>query len=342
MTTVVRTPEFSQARILKPFAGFEAKYEGLDPSEYPIAMPGTLDHMAGQPGYDPNLLSGVPVPMGSKIKLWLPRLQNPGPYGSSPGAESLSYRYLLVWRVRSLTDANADLSRQLVGHFGRALEGVPQEASPVAAISSAGPRIVLPAAITSVQLPGLAVSVAGETATQKGQEFWADEADEYPVLPPGGVDGPYWPEPITTNVSSNAFRVFPPFAWPAPLSPNYNGQSLPGGASAKLGRAGLLSQGFYVDGNGTGNPLGVDGSTFKNQDGSKQAAFQAGPVFDVVNTEAEGDELILLVYRPLQLFEGASEVGWEFEDFDTPISAIFGSQSGPNVGAYLFTGSSAG
>lgn len=349
MTTYVRTPEFSQARILKPFAGFEEKYEGLDPSVYPIAMPGTLDPRAGKDGYDPNLLAGVPVPMGSKVKLWLPRLQSTQPYGGASAQDELSYRYLVVWRVRSLGEQTQDSSQQLVGHFGQTLQGVPQVPSNITAISSPGGRVVIPASISSVQIPNRAVDVNGTLGT-KGQEFWSDNTT--PAAVPGGVEGAYWPEPTVKNVTSEEYRVFPPNEWPAPLSPNYNGQVIDetgsggGFACAKLGRAGLLSQGFYADANGTGTSYGADASgPLQNAAASRQAGLQSGPVFDVVNLEAEGDEMILLVYRPLKFRPQASETGWEFGDLDLPLSALFGRGTGesyPNVGAYLFTGSSAG
>lgn len=132
----IRTPELSVANILKPFAGFESKYQGVPVESNPIAIPGNLDFLAGKPGFDPSLLAGVPVPIGSDALLYFPRIT--AAYGVSPPI----YSYTVIWRMRALLDANDDPNAKLAGNLGRRLTGIPDTSG-----SSPGPRNVIPAAV---------------------------------------------------------------------------------------------------------------------------------------------------------------------------------------------------
>ena len=58
--------QFSMARIVKPFANFEARYQG-NSAGFPIGFPGVLDRLAGQNGYDPFLLAAMPMPIGGGL-----------------------------------------------------------------------------------------------------------------------------------------------------------------------------------------------------------------------------------------------------------------------------------
>lgn len=99
---VMADAQFGAARVVKPFPGFESRYQGL-PGTTPIALPGVLDSLAGKPGYDPNLMAGVPVPMGSKLMLWFPSVIGGGSAG--PGQSiTWPYRYEIRWRLRNLSD----------------------------------------------------------------------------------------------------------------------------------------------------------------------------------------------------------------------------------------------
>ncbi len=139
--------QFSNVRVAKPFSGFITKYQGLQISKNPIAMPGNLDPRAGTPGYDPNLIAGIPVPMGSKVMLWLPRF---GPISYSVGG-AMTYQYRLCWRIRSLEEQTGDVNDLLSGHLGQQLPGIPQAAGPSGS-GSPGLRYIVPAAFETVQL----------------------------------------------------------------------------------------------------------------------------------------------------------------------------------------------
>lgn len=96
---VLADAQFSVAGVVKPFLGFEELYQG-QPVSIPIAIPGTLDQDAGKTGFDPNLLSAIPVPFGSKVCLWLPTIFN----ATMGNLTVQPYRYTFVWRVRNLAD----------------------------------------------------------------------------------------------------------------------------------------------------------------------------------------------------------------------------------------------
>ncbi len=100
--------QFSVAKVFRPFSGFETVYEGL-PCTTPIAFPGTLDPSAGKSGYDPNLLAGIPVPLGAKLTLWIPNIV----YGP---ASMVPYTYQILWRLRNLQDFR-DPARRAAYHY---------------------------------------------------------------------------------------------------------------------------------------------------------------------------------------------------------------------------------
>lgn len=88
-------------RFLRPFPNFERVYQGKD-GTLPIAFPGTLDLFAARSvqGYDPNLIAGITVPMGSRITIWIP--QTIAGY-----IVNALYRYQIVWRLRNVRDYRA-------------------------------------------------------------------------------------------------------------------------------------------------------------------------------------------------------------------------------------------
>lgn len=325
MTT--RTPEYSIARIAKPFAGFETKYAGLNPRGNPIAIPGSLDQFAGTAGYDPNLLAGIPVPMGAKIYIWLPRF-----FPSMYAGDALSYRYRFVWRLRSLAEQTADADNSLTSHFGRLLPGVPQipsGSSNPAVIASlnptAGPRFVIPAAFESVQIVNnkfYVTDIGG--AEQPVQQGTLDGVGGVP-LNPEGQD----PADIAVVVARTNTYINPSDQYQAPISPKYPG---PNALSLKQGAAGLLSQGFYPDQAG-----------WATNDFEQNQGYSAGGQYVLYETEVKGDDLIILLDRATSLENPA----WDFEGVDRNVSRIFGTDAGtrpalPTLGLYLVTGSGAG
>ena len=270
--------EMSNARILRPPAGFEGVYQGISASDFPIAIPGTLDTQAGDPGFDPNLMAGVPIPMQSRLLLWLPM---PVPI---EGITQSVYEYRILWRLRSSESQNrfnqsttSPLQKGLVGHLPKNFDGVPND--PSQPNSPAQARVVLPCAITSVAYeqsePGTTlddgvINLRGERVSVRGRSYGPSSA---PRLVPG-----------------------------------------PGNAVA--------SQGIY--------PFP-----------SASPGLQGGPVFLPYQTDAFGDEYIILASRP-----GGVGTDWDFQGEDLGFSMIFGTAGGTRtplegLGIYAFTGSGA-
>lgn len=179
------------ARVLKPPDNFEDTYQGLSAVNVPIAIPGTLDFRAGQRGYDPALMAGIPIPIGTRLLLWLPQpilvegLPNPEPY-----------EYRIMWRLRTQDDTNEAANRSppgqvgLVGHLNQALPGVPAD-------NGANPndqtqeRIVIPCALQSILFEqnepastfgDVANNLRGERYSVRGQSYSSDGLGEAPLV----------------------------------------------------------------------------------------------------------------------------------------------------------------
>lgn len=115
---VLADAQFGVVRVFRPFLGFETVYQD-QPVSVPIAIPGTLDPDAGKPGFVANLLAGIPLPLGSKMKAWVPTIFQPNT--EPPGGFVVQpYLYRFVWRVRNLGDFRA---RRSAYHFPRQSPG---------------------------------------------------------------------------------------------------------------------------------------------------------------------------------------------------------------------------
>ncbi len=93
--------QWTMCRFLRPFPNFERVYQGRDGS-IPIAFPGELDTFAqkGTPGFDPNLLAGVTVPLGARVTIWIPLT-------IAGTAVNALYQYQIKWRLRNVRDFRA-------------------------------------------------------------------------------------------------------------------------------------------------------------------------------------------------------------------------------------------
>ena len=135
--TVLVDAQFGVVKILRPYTGFEADNQGQSVLLFPIALTERglpLDPLAGKPGYAPNLLRGLAVPLGARIVLWLPAI-----IGGSTLLGQYAYRYAIAWRLRSTFDY-----RQIRGayHYPKQGKGVPDTAAP----PGQQDRVVKPAA----------------------------------------------------------------------------------------------------------------------------------------------------------------------------------------------------
>lgn len=178
---VAADAQFSVARILKPFPGFERVYQGVSYAS-PIAFPGGADDRAGQEGIAPNLMKGTPVPFGARLLVYIPvALTEIG----GQGVALQQYNYSFIWRLRNVRDFRQDRRPY---HFPRQSPGAPDGVA-------GEPRFVIPAAIDTIIYEQAEPSAAGEKAIQRAyqQTYTVGlgfEPGTRPLLP-GGVQGIY-------------------------------------------------------------------------------------------------------------------------------------------------------
>lgn len=192
MKDTVINAQLAHARILKPPRDFEDAYQGLDAAEIPIAIPGTLDFRAGERGFDPQLMAGISIPLGSRLLLWLPQSL------SVEGIPTVPYIYRILWRLRSQSDSAEARARNLTregnpqgglsGHLPTQLKGIPAD-------DGAAPgdpdqeRVVIPCALSTIAYeqtePGGAfddatTNLRGERLSVRGQSYFPP--GEAPIL----------------------------------------------------------------------------------------------------------------------------------------------------------------
>lgn len=128
-------PQFTKTIILRPYDGFTDDYT-LSPTsaaERPIMLTEggvCLDKQAGKPGYSDFLVRGIPVPMGARALLWIPRLH-------AEDAAPLPYDWHIIWRLRSVYDyrqtrAPFHYPKQTLGALGPPPGSAPQVVIPAA------------------------------------------------------------------------------------------------------------------------------------------------------------------------------------------------------------------
>lgn len=110
---VLADAQFGVPKVLKPYPGFEADYQG-ESGNKPIAIPGILDADAGKAGFDQFLLAGSPVPFGSKLMIWIPTLR-----GTAQGTVQ-NYRYQVIFRLRNIRDFKEN---KVAYHFPKSSPG---------------------------------------------------------------------------------------------------------------------------------------------------------------------------------------------------------------------------
>jgi hypothetical protein len=92
-----------------------------------------LDAQAGEPGYSPLLLRGLPTPIGARLLLWLPAI------AVAILAPTVPYVFSTVWRLRSLFDYRQE---RTPWHIGKQGAGVADTTAPPGQQA----RVVIPAA----------------------------------------------------------------------------------------------------------------------------------------------------------------------------------------------------
>lgn len=131
------------AKPYKPFEGFEEVYQGVSAS-VPIAIPAVRDQRAGSTGFSPDLMTGIAVPEGARVLLWIPMCFIADPESLDPFR---FYSYTLAWRFNNLGDYRAPPSKNRLGgarrkpfHLARQSLGQPDTT-----FSTPAPRTILPA-----------------------------------------------------------------------------------------------------------------------------------------------------------------------------------------------------
>lgn len=133
-------PSFGTARILRPFEGFEAIYQGQS-SFVPIMfslLGKATDPLAGDEGYSSKLLRGMPVPIGTRLDIWLPNINATDLFG--PVLEG--YNFEFTWRFRNAHDYRKDVAPY---HLAKQTGGAPDTTG-----GGNLPRVIIPAAYHSV------------------------------------------------------------------------------------------------------------------------------------------------------------------------------------------------
>lgn len=191
---VISEPSYSIVRYLKPFPNFEKVYQGK-PSTVPIAFPGTLDLNAGKPGYDPNLLAALSVPLGSRVLIWIPLTLS---------GENVSpvYQYQIVWRLQTVTSFIQGQSTGQVSNeqsYSSYHLGVGPYGQPESLLDPATKRYFLPGAVRTMGFPQTEPSDGAPAVTHLlGQ-----------VLQP--LASPVWTQPYTPAGGLGTFQqgVYP-------------------------------------------------------------------------------------------------------------------------------------
>lgn len=205
---VLADAQFTVASVLRPFAGFESVYQNQKTTT-PIVFPGTLDPDAGHPGFSPYLLQGLAVPLGAKVMLWIPMINQVTEGGV------LEYTYVLVWRMRNTGDFQR---RRLPYHLSKEAE-----AAPDTWLAPTPPgRFLLPAAVETViyqQTEPTALTPPSPTGVGAGVGNLRTEAIS---VPSDGVE-----------LASDTVGL--PFLPPGSAPAFANGYPLPGASTTPLG-----------------------------------------------------------------------------------------------------------
>lgn len=141
--TVMADAQFGTSVVMRPPSGFEQLYDGRS-AQLPIYLfpQGKLydpQAQASRPGYDPDLVNGLSVPMGSRLLLWIPNMF----WVEDEHAPIIrSYTFIFIWRLRNLYDFR--LSRM---HWHLPRGRGPNDTT---GLPPGEPRVVIPAAYNTV------------------------------------------------------------------------------------------------------------------------------------------------------------------------------------------------
>jgi len=213
---VLADAQFSVVKTLRPYVNFETDYEGT-PCTRPIQVTEVLNGTGGEPrddqaialtpGYDPNLVRGLKVPMGARVVIFLPRFT---PDNVVAGGADLRYDWLIEWRLRNVFDFR---TQRVPFHHPKQSLGFPDTSS-----GTSEPRVVIPAASQTSVYVGAEPTGGGPPQAQGAvtqnarQEFISSGAlgNALPFMPGGVLFGS-----IQQGLSNPGAPAIGPFALPS-------------------------------------------------------------------------------------------------------------------------------
>lgn len=211
--SVLAEPQFTISTVMRPYDRFEDDYQGQSVSRHillgPVLAgrgPGGIvrDPLAeqGQAGYDPNLLRGLDVPIGTRVVFWFPAVL------ASSGGQRDRYRWTFVWRFRNVRDytlARKPYALKKASAGQNDTTATPPE------------RVVIPACYQPVVYnqpePGvLTGTFVTQNAYREDMSFGIVSETLRPFLP-GGVEGVY--QQGVLDPATSATDASSPFFLPA-------------------------------------------------------------------------------------------------------------------------------
>jgi hypothetical protein len=134
---VLSVPEIDLYHVLRPWRGFEAAYQGFS-SALPIYLcennkPVDAQAEQGVDGIDPNLISGLPMRMGTATIIWFPPIL-------TIEATPRGYNWVIEWRMRNCRDFRNTPKARMPFHGPKQGQGCPET------VVNPGARIIIPAA----------------------------------------------------------------------------------------------------------------------------------------------------------------------------------------------------
>lgn len=200
--------QLTNVKVLKPFDNFERIYQGQS-AVTPIAFPGTRDRRADEraPGFDPNLLAGIPVPEGSRVLLWFPMC-----FINEGLTPFRFYKYRLVWRFQNLASYRnpAARTRRPPYHFPRQSPGAPDTTG-----ATALPRVTIPASWHVVAHEELEPTIGSSTLNVRVEDIVPriDDITEFvaPLLPNGATGVVEQGVADPASLSGATMPIFVPF-----------------------------------------------------------------------------------------------------------------------------------
>lgn len=164
-------------------------YDGA-PGQIPIMFTEdgkALDPSAGKPGYSSSLLRGLPVPFGSRVLLWLPKLNQPC---NDSTESSPQYQWQFMFRLRSLADFKATRSAyHLIGSepSSSGLNPIPVATNGVIYNSSEPSSSI--------------ASIVTQRVLQEG--FRTQDPSPFPPFVPGGVPFPSYGQGVSDKAGDS-------------------------------------------------------------------------------------------------------------------------------------------